>query len=187
MTSRTSKDNFWPSGPKVWSSSPLRFPTDFSPIGPKLMGHHWSPISVRLLTSVPVGQKLWMCLPNRKIVAHWTTISNSLFHSQPTSSPMATKLSIKIRLLLPAYFRPSGSEVFISEKSSVLSRNSVPLWQNYYPSNFSPTGREVTLTKSKKCATLLHIFYHPLTLSPLETKLPTALTSSPMGMKFGGR
>ena len=129
------------------------------------MGHQWCPISICLLTSVPMGQKLWMCLPNRIIVAHWTTISNSLFHFQPTSSPMATKLSIKIRLLLPSYFRPTGSEVLISEKRSILSHNSVPMGQNFYPSNFSPTGREVTVANSKKCATLLHIFHHLLALS----------------------
>lgn len=125
-----------------------------------------------------------MCLPNRKIVAHWTTISNSLLHSQPTSSPMATKLSIKIRLLLPSYFRPTGAEVFISKKCSLPLRNSVPVGQNYHRSNFSPTGREVTIHKSKKCATLLHIFHYPLTLSPLETKLPASSTSSPVGMKL---
>ena len=125
-----------------------------------------------------------MCLPNRKIVAHWATISNSLLHSQPTSSPMATKLSIKIRLLLPSYFRPTGSEVFISE--SVLYYHVIlSQWDRIIiPLNFSPSGREVTIVSSRKCATVLHIFQHPLTLSPLETKLPAALTSSPMGMKL---
>ena len=121
------------------------------------MVYQRSSISVRLLTSVPVGQKLRMCLPNRKIVAHWTTISTALLHSQPTSSPMATKLSIMIRPLLPFNFRPSGAEVLISEKCSVLSRNSVPLGQNYYLSNFSPAGREVTIANSRKmCNTVAH-------------------------------
>lgn len=120
------------------------------------MGHQWCPISVRLLTSVPVGQKLWMCLPNRKIMARWTTISNSLLHSQLTSSPMAMKLIIAASMILSLFtFQPTGAEAMRSSH-----KNSVPLGQNYYPPQLLALWvRSYRRQQQKMCNSVAHFLF----------------------------